>query len=78
MGKPVEIDDNMPNIGANAYPIAFGDFKRAYTIVDHVSGIRLLRDPFTLKGSVNFYVTKKLAAGISNYEACKFLKIATS
>jgi len=78
LGKPVEIDDNMPDIGANAYPIAFGDFKRAYTIVDHVSGTRLLRDPYTTKGYVNFYVTKRLAGGISNYEAIKFLKIATA
>jgi len=76
LGKPVEIDDNMPDIGANTYPIAFGDFKRAYTIIDHVSGVRLLRDPYTVKGYVNFYVTKRLAAGISNYEALKFLKIA--
>jgi len=78
LGKPVEIDDNMPDIGADAYPIAFGDFKRAYTIVDHVSGVRLLRDPFTVKGFVNFYVVKRLAAGISNYEALKFMKIAVS
>jgi len=78
LGKPVEIDDNMPDIGANAYPVAFGDFKRAYTIVDHVSGVRLLRDPFTVKGYVNFYVTKRIAAGISNYESLKFLKIATA
>lgn len=78
LGKPVEIDDNMPDIGADAYPIAFGDFKRAYTIVDHMRGTRLLRDPFTVKGFVNFYVTKFLAAGISNYEAIKFLKIAVS
>jgi HK97 family phage major capsid protein len=78
LGKPVELDDNMPDIGANAYPIAFGDFKRAYTIVDHVSGTRLLRDPYTTKGFVNFYVTKRLAGGISNYEAIKFMKIATS
>jgi HK97 family phage major capsid protein len=78
LGKPVEIDDNMPDIGQDAYPIAFGDFKRAFTIVDHVSGVRLLRDPFTVKGFVNFYVTKRIAAGISNYEAIKFLKIATS
>jgi len=78
LGKPVEIDENMPDIGANTYPIAFGDFKRAYTIVDHVSGVRLLRDPFTVKGFVNFYVTKRIAAGISNYEAIKFLKIATA
>jgi len=78
LGKPVEIDDNMPDIGADAYPIAFGDFKRAYTIVDHVSGTRLLRDPYTTKGFVNIYVTKRLAAGISNYEALKFLKIAAA
>ncbi len=78
LGKPIAIDDNMPDIGAGAYPIAFGDFKRAYTIVDHVSGTRLLRDPYTTKGYVNFYVTKRLAGGISNSEAIKFLKIATS
>ena len=78
LGKPIEIDDNMPDIGADTYPVAFGDFKRAYTIVDHVSGTRLLRDPYTTKGFVNFYVTKRLAGGISNYEALKFLKIATS
>lgn len=78
LGKPVEIDDNMPDIGANAYPIAFGDFKRAYTIVDHVTGTRVLRDPYTTKGFVIFFVTKRIAAGISNYEAIKFMKIATS
>ena len=78
LGKPVEIDDNMPDIGANTYPVAFADFKRAYTIVNHVAGTRLLRDPYTTKGYVNFYVTKRLAAGISNYEAIKFLKIAAA
>lgn len=78
LGKPIAIEDNMPDIGAGAYPIAFGDFKRAYTIVDHVSGTRLLRDPYTTKGYVNFYVTKRLAGGISNSEAIKFLKIATA
>lgn len=76
LGKPVEIDDNMPDIGAGAYPVAFGDFKRAYTIVDHVSGTRLLRDPFTRKGWVLFFVVKRVAAGISNSEALKFLKIS--
>lgn len=78
LGKPIAIEDNMPDIGENAYPIAFGDFKRAYTIVDHVSGTRLLRDPFTVKGFVNFYVTKRIASGISNSESIKFMKIATA
>ncbi|MEI6611069.1 MAG: phage major capsid protein [Deltaproteobacteria bacterium] len=76
LGRPVEIDSNMPDIGANTYPVAFGDFKRAYTIVDHVSGTRLLRDPYTKPGWVNFFVVKRIAGGVSNSEALKFLKIA--
>jgi len=76
LGKPVEIDDNMPDIGADAYPIAFGDFKRAYRIIDHENGIRMLRDPYSSKGYVLFYTIGRLAAGISNYEAIKFMKIA--
>ncbi|MBW2631257.1 MAG: phage major capsid protein [Deltaproteobacteria bacterium] len=78
LGKPVEIDDNMDDIGAGKYPVAFGDFKKAYRIIDHVNGIRVLRDPYTSKGFVRFYTIKRLAAGISNYQAIKFLKIATS
>ncbi len=77
LGKPIEIDDNMPDIGADAFPICFGDFKRAYTIVDHTSGIRMLRDPYSEKGFVSFYTTKRLAGGISNAQALKFLKIST-
>ena len=76
LGKPLELDDNMPNVDVDGYPVAYGDFKRAYTIVDHVSGTRLLRDPYTTKGSVAFYTTKRVAAGISNYEALKFMKIS--
>jgi len=67
----------MPDIGADAFPICFGDFKRAYTIVDHTSGIRMLRDPYSEKGFVSFYTTKRLAGGISNAQALKFLKIST-
>jgi HK97 family phage major capsid protein len=78
LGKPIEIDDNMPDIGASTYPLAFGDFKRAYTIVDHTTGTRLLRDPYTNKPYVNFYTTKRVAGGVSNFEAVKLLKIAAS
>jgi len=76
LGRPVAIDENMADVGADAYPICFADFSRAYTIIDDLSGTRLLRDPFTEKGSVAFYTIKRLAAGISNWEALKFLKIS--
>jgi HK97 family phage major capsid protein len=46
LGYPAETDDNMPDVGANTYPIAFGDFKRGYIVVDRI-GTRVLRDPYT-------------------------------
>ena len=76
LGKPVEICDDMPNIGAGEYPIAFGDWKAAYKIVDHVSSVRVLRDPYSEKGQVFYYTTKRVAAGVCNHAALKFLKIS--
>lgn len=75
--KPVYNDDNMSAVGAGAYPIAFGNFKRAYLIVDR-SGIRVLRDPYTNKPNVHFYTTKRVGGGIVNFEAMKLLKVAAS
>lgn len=75
MGYPVVDDDNVEDVGANAFPIWFGDFKRAYLIVDR-AGIRVLRDPFTNKPFVHFYTTKRVGGGIQNFEAVKAMKIS--
>jgi len=77
LGYPQVDDDNMSDIGANAYPIAFGDFQRGYLIVDR-QGIRVLRDPYTNKPYVMFYTTKRVGGGVQNFEAIKLLKVATS
>jgi len=77
LGKPVEIDDNVDDIGANKYPIFFANFKRAYLIIDR-QGVRVLRDPYTSKPYVLFYTTKRVGGGIVMYEAIKALKIAAS
>lgn len=70
----IEAED-MPAIAANSLSIAFGNFKEAYTIVDR-AGITVLRDPYTAKGFVNFYTTKRVGGGAINTEAVKFLKFA--
>lgn len=75
--KPVYTDDNMEAVGAGAFPIAFGNWQRAYLIVDR-AGIRVLRDPYTNKPNVHFYTTKRVGGGIANFEALKLLKIAAS
>lgn len=75
LGYPVEIDENMPNAAAGSMPIAFGNFKLGYTVNDR-HGIRILRDPYTAKPYVLFYVTKRVGGGVSDPNAIRLLKMA--
>lgn len=75
--KPVHTDDNMDAVGSGKFPIAFGNFQRAYLVVDR-TGIRVLRDPYTSKPNVLFYTTKRVGGGVVNFEAVKLLKIANA
>jgi len=77
LGYPVTEMEDMPDIAANAHAIAFGDFARFYLIVDR-AGVRVLRDPFTSKPYVLFYVTKRVGGGVQNFDAVKVLKFAAS
>ena len=77
LGSPVVVDDNMPAAEANSFSVAYGNFKRAYTIVDR-RGIALIRDPYTKKGVTKFHLSKRVGGGITNFEALKLMKMATS
>lgn len=68
---------DMPNIGAGLYPVAYGDFARAYTMVDHTS-TTLLRDPYTLgrEGKVLFIMHRRNGGKVVLAEAIKKLKIS--
>ncbi|RWM02107.1 MAG: phage major capsid protein [Mesorhizobium sp.] len=74
-GYPVTEMPGMPDIAASALPIAFGDFRRGYLIVDR-TGVRVLRDPFTNKPYVMFYTTKRVGGGVQNPETIKVLKMS--
>lgn len=74
LGHPVVTDDFMPDVGANAFPIAFADFKRAYYVVDR-KGMTILRDPFTAVPYIKFVSRRRVGGGIANFEAIKLLKI---
>jgi HK97 family phage major capsid protein len=60
-GKPIVYSPSMPNIGSSTYPIAYGDFQEAYTIVDN-PGIYTIRDEITTKGAVSLF-TERLGVG---------------
>lgn len=77
LGSPVEIDDNMPDVGAGAYAVAYGNFARAYTIVQR-AGTSLIRDNITAKGKTKYNFRRRFGGGISHFEALKLLKFATS
>ena len=77
LGYPVAEAEDMPDIAANSYSVAFGDFARGYLIVDRV-GVRVLRDPYSAKPYVLFYTTKRVGGGVQNFEAIKLMKFAAS
>src|SRR5690606_37040755 len=77
MGFPVVEAEDMPDIDAGKAPIAFGDFRRGYLMVDR-AGVRVLRDPYSAKPYVLFYTTRRVGGGIQNFEAIKLLKVAAS
>lgn len=72
----VEAED-MPAKAANSLSIAFGNFKRGYTVVDRI-GTRMLRDPYTNKPYVGFYTTKRVGGAVVNSEAIKVVKFAAA
>lgn len=79
LGRPVIETPDMPNIGAGAFPIAFGDFASGYRIFDRVA-LSVLRDPFSqaVNGMVRFHGRRRVAAGVAKTDAIRKLKIAVA
>ncbi|MFD2175175.1 phage major capsid protein [Rhodobacter lacus] len=77
MGYPVLIAEDMPDIAAGAYAVAFGDFANGYTIAERPD-LRVLRDPFSAKPHVLFYASKRVGGDVSDFAAIKLLKFAAS
>lgn len=76
LGFPIEELPDMADIASNSLSIVFGNIGEAYQIVDR-AGIRVLRDPYTTKGYVKFYTTKRVGGGVVNFEAIKLQKTST-
>lgn len=69
----------MPNIAAGSYPIAFGDFRRGYIIVDRVS-LAFQTDYVTGadNGIVVYRARRRVGGGVRQPETFKKLKVAAS
>lgn len=85
-GRPNTIDGDpyvefpdMPSEGAGLYPIAYGDFKRGYTMVDRIA-MEMLRDPYTqaTSGNIRFIFRRRGGGKVVLAEAIRKLKCAAS
>lgn len=77
LGYPVEIDEQMPDVGANALAIAFANLAKAYTVIE-MPGIKFLADPYTAKPNVVQYSYRRVGGGCNNTEAVKLLRFSAS
>jgi len=78
LGMPYVEATDMPSEGTNTFPVAYGDFRRAYMIVDRVN-LAVLRDPFTqaTTGNVRYIARKRVGGQIVQKEAISKLKCST-
>ena len=67
--------DSIPGTTGDAAPIMFGDFARAFQIVDRV-GVSMMRDPYTQPGAVSFYTRKRVGSMVLDASALKVVAVS--
>jgi HK97 family phage major capsid protein len=77
LGYRVVECEHMAGVGAGNFPVAFGNWKRGYTIADRTQ-LNVLRDPYSEKGQVSFYFRRRVHGALTNSNAIKLLKVAAS
>jgi HK97 family phage major capsid protein len=79
LGKPVINPEGMADIGANAYPIVFGDFKAGYKIRDRAGiSVQRLVERYAEYDQTGFLVKKRVGGMCTLPEAFSCVKIAAS
>lgn len=69
LGHPVVLCDDI------ADALVFGNFKKAYQIVDR-QHLYTLRDPYSAKPYVEFYTTKRVGGDVVDFDALKVIRFA--
>ncbi|MFG1340552.1 phage major capsid protein [Xanthobacter autotrophicus] len=79
LGRPVVEAVDMPDVAADAFPIAFGDFATGYRIVERLA-LSMLVNPFirATDGVTRIHATRRVGAGVVQAKAMRKLKMATS
>jgi len=77
MDRPYVVAPDMPTIGADTYPVVFGDWRRAYYILDRVV-MEIITDPYSSKsvGMIEISARKRVGGQVVAPFAIKKLKIS--
>ncbi|TIX61719.1 MAG: phage major capsid protein, partial [Mesorhizobium sp.] len=80
LGRPVVEMIDMPNVAADAFPIAFGDFATGYRIYDRLTGLSIFSNPYLLatEGLVRIHARHRVGGDVVQPKALRKLKMATS
>jgi HK97 family phage major capsid protein len=79
LGYPVAETDSVDAHGvANAFPVAFGNWKRAYLFAIRQDLRITVDDNISTPGQVLFYVRRRVGGKVLNNQAAKLLKFALS
>jgi len=74
LGYPVEIWEQMQDIATNAFPVAFGDFRRGYLLADRTQ-VRITTDAnITTPGRIKYFVRRREGGMVLGNDAIKFLR----
>ncbi|MBN9018444.1 MAG: phage major capsid protein [Rhizobiales bacterium] len=78
LGRPVVEMVDMPDVGADAFPVIYGDWS-GYRIVDRLA-LSILTNPYLLasKGVTRIHATRRVGGGVLQASKFRKLKIATS
>lgn len=78
LGYNVVEMDHMPDEGAAAFPIAFGNFREGYLAVERTSLRITVDDNITTPGTIKWYVRRRVGGILRQDQAIKLIKQATS
>jgi len=73
LGYPVETLEGLDDLGVHKFPVAFGNFRKGYILVDRI-GMRITRDNITNPGFVKFYVRRREGGIVLNNNAIKWIR----
>jgi HK97 family phage major capsid protein len=79
LGRPIINPEAMPDIGANTYPIALGDFRAGYRIRDRAGiVVQRLVERYAEYDQTGFLIKRRTGGKVVKAEAFTVLKVAAS